>query len=333
MFRLTGSVSSLAAAAVAASALAGCARPPQPDAYGNVEVTGVVVGAESSGQLTSFVPDEGDTLAADAVVAIVDTTELALQREQFAAQQAATMTRVRELDEQTKVLEAQRDSVKAQQRALDAQQEIARRAYERTGRLIADRAATAQQLDQAEKDYRVLGEQIAAGEHQIVAQERQVAAMRAQQQSARQQTASARAQVAQIQERIQKAQVRNPVAGTVLATYAKAGEFVQTGQPLYKIASLDSVDVRAYVTEPQLALLRIGQQATVSFDVGKERQSIAGTISWVSSEAEFTPTPIQTRDERANLVYAVKIRVPNRGGILKIGMPADVQFSHQNVAS
>ncbi len=140
--------------------------------------------------------------------------------------------------------------------------------------------------------------------------------------------------MAQIRQRILRSRVASPISGAVLATYVKAGEFVQTGQPLYKIASLDSVDVRAYVTEPQLALVRIGRQATVSVDVGKEqRQSIAGTISWVSSEAEFTPTPIQTRDERANLVYAVKIRVPNRGGILKIGMPADVQFSHQIVAS
>jgi HlyD family secretion protein len=101
---------------------------------------------------------------------------------------------------------------------------------------------------------------------------------------------------------------------------------VQPGQPLYKIADLDAVDVRAYVTEPQLASVKIGQQARVTSDAGESRQTLTGTVSWVSSQAEFTPTPIQTRDERADLVYAVKIRVPNKDGALKIGMPVDVDF-------
>jgi HlyD family secretion protein len=113
----------------------------------------------------------------------------------------------------------------------------------------------------------------------------------------------------------------------VLTSYAKAGEFVQMGQPLYKIANLDAVEVRAYVTEPQLATVRLGQEARVTIDAGRgPRQTLSGTVAWISSQAEFTPTPIQTREERADLVYAVKIRVRNDKGVLKIGMPADVQF-------
>ena len=277
---------------------AACARDPEPDAYGNVEATEVVVAAEGSGQILSFDPQEGQKLAAGAVVAVVETTQLVLEREQAAAPRAATASRVNEADRPIDVLEAQR--------------KVAHRSYERTRRLFAQKAATAQQLDQAERDYRVLLEQIQAG--------------RAQRESARREVLSGDARVAQIGERIRKAEVKNPVAGTVLATYARAGEFAQAGQPLYKIADLDAVEVRAYVGETQLALVRIGQPAQVSVDVGKERRAFAGTVTWVSSEAEFTPTPIQTREERADLVYAIKVAVPNQGGMLKIGMPADVRF-------
>ena len=128
-------------------------------------------------------------------------------------------------------------------------------------------------------------------------------------------------------ERVGKTSIRSPQAGTVLVTYAKAGEFVQPGQPILKLASLDAVDVRAYVTETQLASVKVGQAAQVTFDAGRGRQSVSGNVSWTSAQAEFTPTPIQTRDERADLVYAVKIRVPNNGGALKIGMPVDVMFA------
>jgi HlyD family secretion protein len=304
-----------------------CAHIPPPDAYGNVEATDVVVGAEIGGQVLSFVPTEGITLTANAIVGSMDTAQLVLQRAQLAAQRTATASRIDELAEQIRVLEAQRDAAKAQQAALEAQRDVAQRAYERTTRLIAEQAATAQQFDQAEKEYRVLAEQINAQLHQVVAQERQISATRAQQRTTGRQVASVEAQMAQIDERLGKSRITNPVAGTVLATYTKAGEFLQAGQPLYKIANLDAVDVRAYVTEPQLARLGIGQTARVSVDVAAaDRRVLAGTLSWVSSEAEFAPTPIQTRDERANLVYAVKIRVPNEQRILKIGMPVDVQF-------
>ena len=114
----------------------------------------------------------------------------------------------------------------------------------------------------------------------------------------------------------------------MLATYVKAGEVVQPGQALYKVANLDTMELRAYVTEPQLSELKLGKVVQVAIDVGeKTRRTMSGKVSWIASQAEFTPTPIETRDERTNLVYAIKVRIANPNGVLKIGMPADVQFS------
>ena len=277
---------------------AGCNGDGEPDAYGNFEATEVVVSAQTSGQIQEFTPVEGARVERGAVVAVIDTTQLALERAQLAAQLAATGARRTEVSEQLRVLEVQR--------------EIAQRAYDRTVRLHAAQAATAQQLDQAERDYRTLVAQIDA--------------LQAQRRSVTLDMASSEARVAQIRERIGKSSVVNPQAGTVLATYARAGEVVQPGQPLYKVADLDTLELRAYVTGGQLGSIRLGQDVQVHVDAGDRLRSVPGTVTWISSTAEFTPTPVQTRDERADLVYAVKIRVANPGGALKIGMPADVTF-------
>jgi HlyD family secretion protein len=320
----------------------GCSPRAEPDAYGNVEAVDVVVGAEAGGRLVSYDVAEGQKLSEGAVVGAIDPTQLTIERDQLAAQRAAAQWRVREarqqiegLDAQRGVITAQREAAKAQRDALAAQHEIAQRAYDRTKRLFDQQAATAQQLDQAERELRVLGDQIRAQDEQVRAQDRQltvqaeqIQAARAQEQTMRSQTAAAEAQVGAADERIRKTRVTSPLSGTVLTTYAKAGEVVQPGQPLFRIARLDSVDVRAYVTEPQLASLRIGQEARVTIDAGRRRlRTFAGTVTWISSQAEFTPTPIQTRDERADLVYAVKIRVADAEGVLKIGMPVDVQLA------
>jgi HlyD family secretion protein len=284
---------------IALGALAGCYKEPQPDAYGNFEATEVVVSAQTSGQIQKFTPQEGMRLEAGAVAVLIDTTQLALERAQLIAQRAATGARQTEVSEQLRVLEVQRD--------------IAQRAYERTQRLHDQQAATAQQLDQAERDYKTLVAQIDA--------------LRAQRQSVGMDVASGEARVALIRDRIAKSTVTNPQAGTVLTTYARAGEVVQPGQPLYKIADLDTLELRAYVTGNQLAVVRLGQQVEVRVDQGNGRlRNLPGTVTWISSTAEFTPTPVQTRDERAELVYAVKVRVPNADGALKIGMPGDVTW-------
>lgn len=288
-----------ALATVSLVAVGACGDGDAPDAYGNFEATEVVVSAETSGQLLRFIPEDGRALDAGVLAAVVDTTQLALELEQLRAQHAAARARAAQADRQIDVLTVQR--------------EIAQRAYERTKRLLAQQAATAQQLDQTEREYRVLGEQIRAAQSE--------------RQAAGEELAATEARVAQIRDRIRRSHVTTPIRGTVLATYAEPGEFVQAGQPLFKIARLDSMDLRAYITGAQLAMVRLGQRAGVSIDVGNdERRVLTGEVTWVSASAEFTPTPIQTRDERADLVYAIKIRVPNPDGLVKIGMPADVRF-------
>ena len=331
-----------AAALLALIAQYGCAKRAEPDAYGNVEASEVVVGAEAAGRLVTYTAADGTAVAAGAVVGTIDAAQLGFEREQLAAQQAAAGSRVNEVRQQIAALEAQRgaavaqrNAAKAQRAALAAQLEIAARAHQRTRRLFDQQAATSQQLDQAERDERVLANQLVAQDEQITSQERQIAAQdglvrgaRAQEQTAAAQVAGAAAQLKQAGERIRKTEVRNPIDGTVLTSYVKAGEVLQAGQPLYRVANLKSMEVRAYVTEPQLSSIRLGQEARVTIDAGGgQRQTVSGSISWISSRAEFTPTPIQTREERADMVYAIKIRVANDSGVLKIGMPVDVQFA------
>jgi HlyD family secretion protein len=284
---------------VALLTAAACGGSDDPDAYGSFEADEVTVSAQSSGQLVSFTPVEGARLTAGATVGLVDSTQLALERAQMIAQREATSARVAEAGNQIAVYQAQLT--------------IARRNYERMRRLFEQSAATAQQRDQAERDYRTLVAQIAAA--------------RAQQQSVSREVASTAARVAEITDRIRKSTIINPETGTVLAIYAKTGEVVQSGQPLYKIADVDTLIMRAYITEQQLSSVRLGQQVDVHVDQGGSLLTLPGVVRWVSSKAEFTPTPIQTRDERADLVYAVKIYVPNPKGILKIGMPGDVSLT------
>jgi HlyD family secretion protein len=291
--------------ASAASALA-CGGDADADAFGTFEADEVVVSSQASGQLLAFSPAEGEALPAGLVVGTVDTTQLALERAQIVAQSQASDSRVIESDRQIGVLQVQR--------------EVAQRNYERTRRLYEQRAATAQQLDAAEREYRVFDAQIAAAQ-----------ALR---QSAVRQATSGGARVAQIADLITRSRIVNPVRGTVLATMVRAGELVQTGQPLYRIANLDTLTLRAYVTAGQLASIRLGQRVQVNVDRGDGGlEPVPGTITWIASQAEFTPTPIQTRDERADLVYAVKIRVPNPRGTLKIGMPADVTIPRADAAA
>ena len=278
---------------------ASCGRGGKPDAYGNIEATEVVVGAEASGQLESFTPAEGNMLPLGATVGLIDTTTQSLQLQQVSAQRTATASRVTEVTKQIGVLEAQRP--------------IVQRVYERTRRLFEQQAATAQQLDQAEREYRTLVAQLEVA--------------RAQREAALHEVTASDARAAQVRDQLQKSVITNPVTGTVLTTYARTGELVQVGQPLYKIANLDTMELRAYLTETQLTSIKLGRTVTVAVDVGGTRRTLPGVVSWVSTTAEFTPTSIETRDERVNLVYAIKVRVPNPNGLLKIGMPADVALT------
>ncbi len=282
-----------------------CGGDTGPDAYGNFEATEVVVAAQTSGPIQRFLFTEGQQVARGELAAVIDTTALALDRQQLSAQRAAVTARSAEVVEQLRLLEVQR--------------EIAARVYERTRRLQSQQAATAQQLDQAERDHRTVLAQIEAA--------------RAQQRSVGMESQAVEARVAQARDRVSRATVTNPLAGTVLATYAREGEMVNPGQPLYKVASLDTLELRAYVSGAQLTLVKLGQVVDVRVQQGADALlTLPGTVTWIANQSEFTPTPVQTRDERADLVYAVKVRVANRDGVLKIGMPADLTFTASSAA-
>ena len=277
---------------------AGCGEP-EPDAYGNFEATEVTVSAEASGRLLRLDAREGTTLRTGQLVGLVDTTSLALQRRELLARKRAAGARLEEVARRVD--------------GLQAQLRTARQEYERDLRLFEEEAATARQVNLREGEVRAL--------------ERQVEATRAQRRAAEEEIASVDAQVEQVRERITDSVIENPLDGVVLTQFADAGEFVGVGQPLYDIARLDTLELRAYVTEAQLARVRLGQRVTVSYDVGEDRRaSRPGVITKVASEAEFTPTPIQTRQERTSLVYAIEVTVPNPDGAIKVGMPGEVAF-------
>lgn len=303
MIRLHAPADTARRALLAMAVVAGltaCRHDDTPDAYGTFESEETVVSTDVGGRLLRFSPVEGARLAAGEVVADIDPVQLGLQRDEMTSQHDAARAHVEE--------------VTAQGAALEAQRRIAKRAYDRTRRLWADSAATTQQLDEATRQLAVLRDQIAAN-----ARARSGAA---------EQARAASARVAQAAERLGHTQVHNAVSGTVLATYVRRAELVQPGTPLYRIAPLDTMTLRAYVSEPQLAGLALGRHVQVAYDVsGGRRQTTDGVVTWVASQAEFTPTPIQTRDERADQVYAVKVRVPNPRGALKIGMPGELRLA------
>lgn len=284
---------------VTLSMIAGCGGA-EPDAYGNFEAEEVVVSAEVDGRLLEFEVREGESLAAGARVGLVDTIQAALERRELAA-----------------LLESARSATEqagAEGRALEAELATAERDLGRTERLHADEAATSQQLD--------------AAATRVAALRARLAGARSRTRGSADQAEAVRARVARLEDRLARSRVTNPVAGTVLGSFAEAGEFVRAGQPLYEVAALDTLTLRAYVDGTQLANIGVGQEVEVRFDDASERgAAVPGVVSWIASEAEFTPTPVQTREERTSLVYAVKIRVPNSDGRLKVGMPADVTLS------
>jgi len=274
----------------------GSCRNQDADAYGNFEATEVTVAAEVGGRLLSFGLEEGDRVAKHTVVGVVDTIPLLLERQALVARRAAGAARAQEASANLAVLDVQRS--------------IADRELARTERLLKAAAATAQQGDRAERDARVVREQLAGAQ----------AARR----GAVQEVAALDAQVASIDDRLARSRVTSPLDGTVLARYVEPGEFVQPGQPLFKLASLDSLIFRVYVSHAQLTQLRLGQQVTVGVDQSDSIATLPGRVTWIASAAEFTPTPIQTRDERVDQVYAVKVAVANPDRRLRIGMPGEL---------
>jgi HlyD family secretion protein len=280
---------------------AGCGDgAPDPDAYGTFEATEVLVSAEVPGRLLTFDVREGDRLDAGMLVALIDTTQLALQRRQALAAREAARS-------QTPGVHAQVDVIQEQVRE-------ARQEHDRLLRMLPGGGATEQQVDQAAARVAVL--------------ERQITSTRTRSAPIAAEVESADARIAQITDQINRSAVVNPIHGTVLTTYVEAHEMTSAGRPLYKIADVSEMTLRAYLSGRQLADVALGQHVTVRFDgPGGRLEQRTGIVSSIASQAEFTPRHIQTRDERVNLVYAVRVRVDNADGRIRAGMPGELYLS------
>lgn len=282
--------------------LASCSSAPDFDATGFFEATTVTLSAETPGRILAVNVSEGDSVNAGECVAVIDTTTLVLQQQQIASQQLAAEGTSPDIATQLSVLRSQ---------IAHQETELAR-----LQRLKADNAAPQQQVDNAEASLRTLRAQLDA----------QLSSLSKNRNSIADNAAALDYQRQQIESQIAKSSIISPVSGTVLTRYAEPGEYATPGKPLLKIANLSKVYLRAYFTAQQLADLKIGQKVTVTADFGGNKQfDYSGTVTWISEESEFTPKSIQTRDSRANLVYAVKIAVDNTDHRLKLGQYGEVR--------
>ena len=274
----------------------------ESDASGVFETPEVIVSAKGSGEILSFRIEEGQEVREDEVVGCIDTTQLALTNRQLAANLVATQDK--KLDEHRQVA------------SIRQQIENLQREKQRYAALLAKEAATQKQVDDLNYQIEVLHRQLAASLEQLASSNRSIDS----------QAEGIRAMLAQADDQLRNALITSPITGTVLTKYAERGEYATPGKPLFKVADVSAMKLRAYITAPQLTTLRIGQQVTVYADYGeKESRAYPGRVEWISDKAEFTPKTIQTRDERANLVYAVKIAVVN-DGMIKRGMYGNVKF-------
>ena len=286
------------------------------DASGTFEADETIVSAEAGGQIVSFNVAEGQTIPRDSVVGKIDPQNLTLQKEQVQASIDALTEKTADVTPQVKMLQGQQDVQQAQLNDL---------LHERTRieNLLKEDAATKKQLDDLNFQIETVKKQMDVTKQQINVQKNNVAT---QNRSILSEGKPLEKRAAQLQDQLNKTNIRNPVTGTVITKYAEQGEVTSNGKPLYKIANLSTMNLRAYVTGAQLPEVRLGQQVTVLIDSGaKHFRTLPGMITWISDKAEFTPKTIQTKDERANLVYAMKVKV-NNDGYLKIGMYGEVRF-------
>ena len=272
------------------------------DASGVFESTEVTVSAEGNGKILSLDLQEGDRLEAGQIVGCIDTVQLHLSEIQLEASRRAVGSGRLDISRQIAALESQ---IGKQRQELD-----------RFTKLEKAGASNRKQVEDIQAQIETLERQLAAQEESLNSSNRNVSG----------QADALEAQIEQIRDRIRKCVITSPVAGTVLAKYSEAGEFAALGRALFKVADIDNIRLRAYITADQLTTLKLGQQVRVFADQGSSgRKEYAGTLIWISDKAEFTPKTIQTRDDRANLVYAVKIAVEN-DGLIKLGMYGDIKF-------
>lgn len=288
----------------------------QFDATGTFEATEVIVSSELSGKILTLTVNEGDTVSANKIVGTVDAEGIALQKEQVEASIGTLSEKTADVTPQVKLLQDQLAVQQSQLNNLIHEQQ-------RIEKLVAQDAATGKQLDDITAQIDVVKKQMSVTKQQIAVQQNNVAT---QNRAVLSESKPLQKRVAQLNDQLKRADIINPINGTVLTKYAEAGELTAAGKALYKIADLSTVKLRAYVTGDQLAQLKLGQKVKVSVDAGKDSyKDFTGNISWISDKAEFTPKTIQTKEERANLVYAIKIDVKN-DGYLKIGMYGEVMF-------
>jgi membrane fusion protein YbhG len=305
-------------AALSVIILISCGRNENKfDASGTFEADEVIVSASASGKILSLDIDEGSVVAKDSIVGLVDPTDLSLQKQQVQASIEALNEKTSDVTPQVKMLQ---DQLNVQQTQLD------NLLHERTRieNLVKEDAATKKQLDDinfqiesAKKQMNVTMQQINVQRSNVATQNRGILS----------ESKPLQKKAEQLQELLNKTNITNPINGTVITKYAETGEITSNGKPLYKIADLSTLNLRAYVTGDQLPQIKLGQALTVFVDSGgKNYRRLPGVVTWISDKAEFTPKTIQTTDERANLVYAMKIKVKN-DGYLKLGMYGEVKFA------
>ena len=283
-------------------AIVSCNNEPDYDAQGTFEATEVVLSSEGTGRILSFDVTEGEIINANSVVGVIDSLQLHLQREQLKAQQSALLSSLPDKEKQVASLRRQL----AKQRA----------ELQRVKNMLSDGAATTKQRDDIEAQITILEGQLSAT----------LSTLDNNTSTINENATALEAQIAALDDRIAKCNITSAVGGTVLIKYAEAGEYTTIGKPLMKVADLENIYLRAYLTSCQLANVNLGDEVSVIADFGgDERYDYKGRVAWISAESEFTPKSIQTKDSRANLVYAVKIAVKNDGR-LKIGLAGEVKL-------
>ena len=279
-----------------------CSNEADYDAQGTFEATEVVISAEGTGRILNFDIVEGEAIESNSTVGAIDSLQLHLQREQLKAQQVALLSSRPDKEKQVASLRSQI----AKQRA----------ELQRVENMLRDGAATTKQRDDIEAQIDILEGQLSATLSTIDNNTSTI----------NENAAALEAQIAALDDRIAKCRISSAVDGTVLVKYAEEGEFTTVGKPLMKVANLKDIYLRAYFTSDQLAKVNLGDEVTVTANFGgDERYDYKGRVAWISAESEFTPKSIQTKDSRANLVYAVKIAVKNDGR-LKIGLAGEVKL-------
>lgn len=278
-----------------------CGNAPQKaDAYGSIEADYYQITTELPGRILFLYASEGDRVKRGEVLAQIDTVQLVLKRKQLVAKLEAIAAKYQGAKAQVEVVEEQLKTVSVD--------------LERIKALYSDGAATKRQLDEVGGRYNVLVKQQHAASIQLTALDAEAKGVRA--------------AIDQLNDQLARCRIVSPISGTVTVRFAQQGELAQPGRPIFRIASLDTLFARVYLDETQLPLCSIGSKVNLYTDLpGGEMQKHSGRIVWIASEAEFTPKVIQTRNERVNLVYAVKVKVVNNRGVLKVGMPVEMRFT------